>query len=92
MSKRSIRRHHRARVIARAERLWERLLSGSGVEAEEIRGRARRTADNLAVCSCLGCCNVRRSKGWQGQPEDKGEILSELDLELEQILLRVRTR
>ena len=80
MSKRSMRLHHRARMVARSELLMNRRMEGLDVDPGTIRIVARRFADNLAKCSCLGCCNVRRSKLWQGRPETRQEACSILEL------------
>lgn len=39
-----------------------------------------RRAENYTNCSCLGCCNVRRSKGQLGPEHTRQERLSELEL------------
>lgn len=43
---------------------WGRF--GGRVDPDELSLAARKLADNIKICSCRGCCNVRRSYGWQG--------------------------
>ena len=59
-SKRSIRRHHKQRMIQRAKRsLVLRRFSSD----EQMRF-ARRFADHLKVCSCEYSCGNVRHNGW----------------------------
>ena len=59
-SKRSIRRHHKQRMIQRAKRslVFRRFSSGERVHF------ARRFADHLKFCSCEYSCGNVRHNGW----------------------------
>lgn len=66
---RSVRRHHRARMVAKAVRLF-RMFDGDKNTERDARGLsakrrphdAERLADNLAACSCLFCRNPHDEK------------------------------
>lgn len=64
MSKRALRRHHRARMIAHAEKIQRRWWGLHEPTPEELRQAAVRLADNLAWCSCYSCGNPRRHFGF----------------------------
>jgi len=64
MSKRALRRHHRARMIAHVKRIQRRWWSGARFTEEELHQAALRLADNLAWCSCYSCGNPRRHFGF----------------------------
>lgn len=70
--KRGWRRHHRRRMVARAERIlrlwWPR------DQSEEMLLAARRLADNLAVCSCPACGNPRRHFGQRTLAERRAQL------------------
>lgn len=52
MSRRALRRHHRARMIARAVLVQKKWWTGLTYEAEDLALAARRLANNLKCCSC----------------------------------------
>ena len=60
MSKRALRRHQRARILACSVSILE-FREPWNTEVRTLE-RAKRRADNMAVCSCNMCCNPRRSK------------------------------
>lgn len=76
MSQRALRRHHRARILARTvlfltfREPWN--------QASEIYDRALRRAENRTPCSCPMCCNPRRS--FFGPRRTRGELRTDLDL------------
>lgn len=57
--KRSLRRHHRRRMIAHALRLYK----NPGLTEEERLNWARRYYNHLQMCSCWMCGNLRK---WLG--------------------------
>jgi len=57
---RALRRHHRARMVARARALFTRW----GDDDDTVRRNAPRLADNLCWCSCYSCGNPRRHFGF----------------------------
>lgn len=71
MSKRAERRHHKARMVARARELLERW----GWPNYQIV--CKRWADNLKKCSCTMCCNPRH--GWESRKTFQ-ELRHELEL------------
>ena len=80
MSKRAKRRHHRARIVARAvniRRLW---WGESEYSEEELHRFAAKYADNLAACSCITCGNPRRHGGAYEPAPTRQERLSALRL------------
>ena len=58
---RALRRHHRARLLQRAIKTYANF--GWPSDPEHRLWKARRCLDNMKVCSCPMCCNVR-SNGW----------------------------
>jgi hypothetical protein len=58
-SKRALRRHHRQRMIQRAQRKFAEW----GQNEPEIQAWARRNHDHLKACSCPICGNPRK---WEG--------------------------
>ncbi len=60
MSKRALRRHHRARMVTRAKRIF----LNRGDEPEQAEKWASRLANHLAWCSCYSCGNPRRYYGF----------------------------
>ncbi|MEJ0000841.1 MAG: hypothetical protein WDO13_17735 [Verrucomicrobiota bacterium] len=61
-SKRALRRHHNARVLARTRRIVRHWFIDGGT-ADEITRCARRLRDNLKYCRCHACRNPR----WDGE-------------------------
>lgn len=72
--KRSLRRYHRARKQQHARKVmhgwFETLLNGyfsrygwhgPAMSKEEFHARVSKHRDNLAICSCSGCCSPRRN-------------------------------
>jgi hypothetical protein len=60
---RSLRRHHRQRMIRRGLRL----VAGSAMSEDAQQEWALRNHDHLAHCSCVSCMSPRkRRKGWRG--------------------------
>ena len=57
MSKRSVRRHHKERMKAKAKQLYRWWYSQGGYQ---VHPKAHHYADNLALCSCYGCGNPRK--------------------------------
>lgn len=76
MSKRALRRHHRARVRRRCHRMlaWQWLVRYSDTGWLEHQVLLR--AENFAVCSCWMCGNPRR----YGNARTVQERRSQLDL------------
>ena len=72
------RRHHRQRMIDKA---GEILFYIHGYPAELAKARKRKYADNLAVCSCDGCCNIRRSSYREKGGLTRQELLNKLDFD-----------
>ena len=62
-SKRSMRRHHKQRMIQRAKR--SSILRGFSSD-EQLRF-ARKLADHLKVCSCEYSCGNVRHNGWSSE-------------------------
>ena len=58
-SKRALRRHHRARMLTRAENM----LKDWGEDKSRLTWRAIRMYNNMQNCSCSMCCN-ERSNPW----------------------------
>ena len=58
MKSRAERRHHRHRMISHAKHI---LKHGWKYKEDLISDKARRIADNAAVCSCSMCCNPRKN-------------------------------
>lgn len=57
---RSLRRHHRERMIARAKRIYRRANSRNRDSDEWIETMSRKNHDHLTACSCEMCGNPRR--------------------------------
>jgi len=80
MSKRALRRHHRARIHRRTYRL---LILRSWGEEYAISNWGKRRADNYTVCSCPLCGNPRRYGASSWKPHWGGrtrqEHLAEID-------------
>lgn len=87
MEKRAERRHHKARMKAKARRVakvsWGAQYEHDLVRYEERLKKAERYADHLKVCSCSMCCNRRSKNSWCGMPT-RQEILAYMDF-LEEI-------
>jgi len=65
-TKRAWRRHHRARLKARAEWMFSVVYYRNSPELlERLREWARRNYGHLAKCSCWMCGNARK---WHGPP------------------------
>jgi hypothetical protein len=62
-SKRALRRHHHARILARTRRIVRRWFSDNPDPAA-IDRCARKLRDNLKFCTCHACRNPR----WDGFP------------------------
>lgn len=61
MRNRAFRRHHRARMVARAREIQLRwCLHPDPIDEQELHVAASKVADNLALCSCWMCGNPRR--------------------------------
>ena len=80
MSSRTLRRHHRARMIQKARNLFARW----GEDEGRINRNAPRLADNLQWCSCYSCGNPRRWNGFtvyshRSEIRTPQEIRSDLD-------------
>jgi len=58
--KRALRRHHKQRMIARANNICNKIWYCNGVYVFSHE-QLSRLADNLKPCSCDMCCNPRRS-------------------------------
>jgi hypothetical protein len=80
MSKRALRRHHRARMLARAESVQRKWWGGIKVDPLKLALAARKLADNLKCCSCFMCGNVRRFGGWVAPKLARQEIVSRMTL------------
>ena len=65
---RALRRHHHERMVQKAMRLsylrfdYEMHYSNY----DDLRRRARFVSNNMAQCSCPGCCNLRSSSWSKG--------------------------
>ena len=57
MKSRAERRHHRHRMLSHAKHI---LKHGWKLERSMIDDKARKIANNAAVCSCSMCCNPRK--------------------------------
>lgn len=79
MSKRAIRRHHRARVVERAVHIRRQWWSDCPDE-DELLLVAKKHADHLAACSCVSCGNPRRFQGLYSPVLTRQEQLSDLYL------------
>lgn len=78
MSKRALRRHHRARLRQRA---FKNLLWGweGVVPMSKIEDWARRRGDTWTICSCSSCGNPRNHGGFIWPALTRQEIVSDLD-------------
>lgn len=56
---RALRRHHRARLLRRAIKTYQNW--GWPDDPDHLLWKARRSYNNMAVCSCVMCCNERRN-------------------------------
>ena len=61
---RSIRRHHRQRIIDRAKRYYQhnQTYFSQPYSGKQLDNYCAKWANNLATCSCFGCGNPRRHK------------------------------
>ncbi len=61
---RAIRRHHRERIIQKTmhRSYIQTTTQGTYRSQYELRDAAVRIYDNMAICSCCVCCNLRRDK------------------------------
>lgn len=75
--KRSVRRHHRGRMIRHALKVID---PAHWSEAEKHRW-ALRNYDNAADCSCVYCMSPRRrDRGWRGlTPQERRALFSSWD-------------
>lgn len=65
---RAERRHHSARMFKRAYHIIEtEWFHSFGDNPEQIKQSANRRYNNMQMCSCHMCCNVRRSY-WADSP------------------------
>jgi hypothetical protein len=94
MSKRAERRHHRARVVAKAKKIMRKWCSAyepdflgdpgppKSPDFTRYDGQARKVADNLSRCSLrwCGCRNPRRQRGYNGSVLTRQERLAALHL------------
>lgn len=63
-AKRSVRRHHRQRMIAHARRVYASMWLSGPDDVESMEARAVRNHGHLQNCSCSwGCGNRRASEG-----------------------------
>lgn len=68
-------------MVARARKVQRKWWSFARYTAEELDRAAKKIADNIQCCSCVGCGNPRRHHGgFQGSVLTRQERLAELYL------------